>query len=71
VPPPLDSTIVASGKTLSGFTGQLSAGPMVATGVVTLRITGPGLLRPIVLSALLDAAGTYAIPFPQRRSRSR
>lgn len=61
---PLDSTIVESSNVAAGFTGNLSAGNLVATGTVTVRITGPGLLRPLVLSASINAAGNYVIPFP-------
>jgi hypothetical protein len=46
------------------FSGRLGAGSLAATGVITVTITGPGLSRPLVLSAPLDANGGFSIVVP-------
>jgi hypothetical protein len=48
----------------SMFTGQLGGGGMAATGVISLRITGAALARPLRFAAPLDAAGKFSLAFP-------
>jgi len=52
------------------LSGQLTAGVLVPTGDVTIRIDGPRLRRPVVLTVPLRADGRFAALWPQGKVRA-